>query len=291
MMTAVREVSFNISSGEILGLAGESGSGKTTISRLLLGLELPDEGEIRYKGERLETQRHGKRCQSRGEIQAIFQDPFASLNPLMRVEKIIVEPLKIQRTKIAESADTFVKDMLEVVGLHEACMKKRPDQLSGGEQQRVCIARALALRPRLLVADEPVSALDAELRGGILALLKESRDNSGISILLIAHDLALFRGLADRVAIMYAGEIVEIGKTEDVLQRPGHPYTKELLQAAPPYRIEDLRKNARAGSDNGKMSEGNLCRFLSRCPRAGEYCTKEAPPEKERGQGFYRCHY
>jgi len=290
MFTAVQNVSFDIFPGEILGLAGESGSGKTTISRLLLGLEQPDEGEIRYKGVAFTSLNREDQRQNRREIQAVFQDPLASLNPTMRVSKIVAEPLKIQGIRPTDGSDRFVKELLESVGLPNECMKKRPDQLSGGEQQRVCIARALALRPLLLIADEPVSALDAELRGGILALLREFRDKSGISILLIAHDLSLFREIANRVAIMYAGEIVEIGKTDDVLSRPRHPYTRELLQASPPYRIEDLRNNMLVRRERREVPEGNICRYLSRCPRAVECCLNEIPPERERGSGFYRCH-
>ncbi len=290
-LTAVRNVSFEIFPGEILGLAGESGSGKTTISRLLLGLEQPDEGEVRYKGTEFSSLDQAARQGIRREIQAIFQDPFASLNPIMPVEKIIGEPLKIQGIKDSKGSKRMVKKLLETVGLPVSSMTKRPDQLSGGEQQRVCIARALALNPGLLIADEPVSALDAELRAGILALLKEFRSKSGISILLIAHDLALFRGIADRVAIMFEGEIVEIGKTEDVLSIPRHPYTQELLQSVPPYRMDDLLRNVRKGYGNGEVSEGNMCRYRSRCPQAAERCSKEAPLEKEFESGFYRCHF
>ncbi|NOY23019.1 MAG: ABC transporter ATP-binding protein [Acidobacteria bacterium] len=290
-LTAVRNVSFKIFHGEILGLAGESGSGKTTVSRLLLGLEQPDEGEVRYEGMEFSSLDRVGRQGIRREIQAIFQDPFASLNPIMRVGKIIEEPLKIQGIKDSEGNSSVVKKLLETVGLPVSCMAKRPDQLSGGEQQRVCIARALALRPGLLIADEPVSALDAELRAGILALLREFRNKSGISVLLIAHDLLLFKGIADRVAIMYEGEIVEIGKTEEVLSRPRHPYTRELLQAVPPYCMDDLMKNVRKGRDNGEVSEGNMCRYWSRCSQVAECCRKEVPPEKESESGFYRCHF
>lgn len=290
-VTAVRDVSFDIASGEILGLAGESGSGKTTVSRLLLGLEHPDAGEVRYQGiafsaRDLEGQRRVRR-----EIQAIFQDPLASLNPVMRIGKIVLEPFKIQGITGPDGNAMTAKKLLEAVGLPAESMRKRPDQLSGGEQQRVCIARALALQPRLLVADEPVSALDAELRAGILTLLKEFRDKSGISILLIAHDLALFRGIADRVAIMYEGEIVEIGKTDDVLSRPRHPYTIELLEAAPPYQMEDLMKNVLKRPENSEAPVENVCRYLPRCRRVEACCRKEAPPEKKLDSGFYRCHF
>ncbi|RLE19963.1 MAG: peptide ABC transporter ATP-binding protein [Acidobacteria bacterium] len=290
-VTAVRNVSFDIFKGEILGIAGESGSGKTTVSRLILGLEQADEGEIRYQGKALSSDDPVGQKNFRREVQAIFQDPFASLNPVMRVGRIISEPLKIQGVTAPAGNDKRVRELLEMVGLPASCASKRPGQLSGGEQQRVCIARALALQPGLLVADEPVSALDAELRGGVLALLKEFRDKEGISILLIAHDLALFRGIADRVAIMYEGEIVEIGRTDEVLNRPRHPYTMELLQAVPPYRIEDLLNNTRGRQRNERLSEGKFCRYLPRCLKAQDCCREKLPPEIKSESGFYRCHF
>ncbi len=287
---ALRDVSLEINEGEILGLAGESGSGKTTLSRLILGLEEPDEGEIRYRGTIFPPESYAKQKQIKREIQAIFQDPLASLNPVMRVEKIVAEPFRIQGVHFPGGNRRKVEALLVQVGLSLDCLSKRPDQLSGGEQQRVCIARALALRPGLLVADEPVSSLDAELQGGILALLKESRDKYGLAVLLIAHDLELFRGIADRVAIMYQGEIVETGRAKEILSSPRHPYTKELLSATPPYTREALLSVPETLTVNIPTGE-NACSYWPRCPYAVERCKNTVPPVKKTGSGFYRCYF
>ncbi|NOZ13546.1 MAG: ABC transporter ATP-binding protein [Acidobacteria bacterium] len=287
---ALQDVSFEIGEGEILGLAGESGSGKTTLSRLLLGLEEPDEGEIYYHGTSFTSGKYAKQCRMNGGIQAIFQDPLASLNPVMRVEEIVAEPFRIQNLRFPGGSRRKVEKLLAQVGLGSECMNKRPDQLSGGEQQRVCIARALALQPGLLVADEPVSALDAELQGGILALIKASRDQYGLAVLLVAHDLGLFRGIADRVAIMYQGEIVEIGKTKEILSFPRHPYTKELLSATPPYTREMLLRVPETSVETISTSK-NSCSYWARCPYAAECCQDAAPPVKKTDSGFYRCYF
>ncbi len=288
---AVRNVSFEIASGEILGLAGESGSGKTTLARMLLGLIQMDEGGIFYRGTNLTAMDKKSRRAVREKIQAIFQDPLASVNPLMRVEKIVSEPLIIRGGFRRGEIRNRVRELLEAVELPAEYSSRRPGQLSGGEQQRVCIARALALNPQLLIADEPVSALDAELRGGILTLLKKFRDRHGVSILLIAHDLSLFQGIADRLAILYGGEIVEIGKTEDVLLRPRHPYTEALLDAIPPYSRNELKQRNELRMEKRNPPKGNQCAYFPRCPR-GDVCPLlGVPPEKKLETGFYRCYF
>ena len=230
---AVDDVSFNIESGETLGLVGESGSGKSTLGRLILRLIEPTAGSIRYEGRDLLTASHYEMRRLRRDMQIIFQDPFGSLDPRMRVEDVIAEPLVIHEKLNAPARRERVAELLRAVGLDESATRRFPHEFSGGQRQRIGIARALALRPRFIVADEPVSALDVSVGAQIVNLLAQLQREFGLTYLFISHSMPVVRYLATRIAVMYRGEIVEIGSTEQVTERPQHPYTKSLLEATP----------------------------------------------------------
>lgn len=243
---AVEDVSLDIQSGETLGLAGESGSGKSTLGRLVLRLIEPTSGRIFFQGRDLLAADHGEMRRLRRDMQIIFQDPFGSLDPRMRVEDVISEPLIIHENQSA-SAPSFagfardrintrrarVAELLKAVGLDESAMPRFPHEFSGGQRQRIGIARALALRPKFIVADEPVSALDVSVGAQIVNLLAQLQREFGLTYLFISHSIPVVRYLATRIAVMYRGKIVEIGSTEQVTERPQHPYTRSLLEATP----------------------------------------------------------
>ncbi|KJQ55497.1 dipeptide ABC transporter ATP-binding protein [Microbacterium sp. SA39] len=233
-VAAVAGVDLQLHSGEILAIVGESGSGKSTLARMLVGLDSPDAGTLRYRDEDVTRGRLRDRRTLRRGVQMVFQDPYMSLNPRMTVQQIIAEPLAASRTGTPASRRDRVAELLELVGLTPEMGSRFPHQFSGGQRQRIGIARALALDPDVLVCDEPVSALDVSIRAQIIDLLCELRERLGMSIVFIAHDLSLVRHIADRVAVMYLGEMVEIGVTEEVYGNPSHPYTRSLLSAIPP---------------------------------------------------------
>lgn len=217
---AVRDVTFDITRGETFGLVGESGSGKSTLVRLLLGLELPDAGSVRYLGESL-----------RREVQVVFQDPVSSLDPRMRVRDIVLEPLRVMR--LPGDGGARVRELLDAVGLPAGSADRYPHEFSGGQRQRIAIARALAPRPRVLLADEPVSALDVSVRAQILNLLEDLRTGFDLTLVLVSHDLSVVRHMCDRTAVMRRGEIVEMGRTAELFRSPSHEYTRALLAAIP----------------------------------------------------------
>ena len=231
---AVEDVSLELAPGETLAIVGESGCGKTTLARLLLRLIEPDAGEIRFRGRDLRAARGSELRALRREMQMVFQDPFASLDPRMRVEAIVGEPLEIHEPHLGGAARRArVRETLEAVGLGADAMPRYPHEFSGGQRQRIGIARALVLRPRLVVADEPVSALDVSVGAQILELLQELQREFALTYLLISHSLPVVAQLATRVAVMQAGKFVEVGPVEQVLERPAHPYTRTLLAAVP----------------------------------------------------------
>ena len=232
--TAVGDVGLRLHAGEILAIVGESGSGKSTLARMLVGLDTPDSGTLRYREHDVTRGRLRDRKILRRGVQMVFQDPYTSLNPRLTVQQIIAEPLAATRTGTAASRRERVTQLLELVGLDPDMGSRFPHQFSGGQRQRVGIARALALDPDVLVCDEPVSALDVSIRAQIIDLLCELRERLSMSIVFIAHDLSLVRHIADRVAVMYLGDIVEIGDTDEVYHHPTHPYTQSLLSAIPP---------------------------------------------------------
>ena len=230
---AVDDVSLDIQSGETLGLVGESGSGKSTFGRLVLRLIEPTSGKIVFEGRDLLTASHGEMRHLRRDMQIIFQDPFGSLDPRMRVEDVINEPLIIHERMSASTRRMRVGELLRAVGLDQSAMRRFPHEFSGGQRQRIGIARALALRPKFIVADEPVSALDVSVGAQIVNLMAQLQREFGLTYLFISHSMPVVRYLATRIAVMYRGKIVEVGKTEQITERPQHAYTRSLLEATP----------------------------------------------------------
>ena len=274
--TALDGVDVEIRSGEILALVGESGSGKTTLARTLVGLERPTSGEVRYEGEPLAYSGRALR-RLRGGVQMVLQDATGSLNPRQTVYESVAEGIRLQGKVRADpegrSEADLVAAALSEAGLRppERLFLRYPHELSGGQKQRVLIAGALALRPRLLVADEPVSSLDASIRGEILALLLALRDDLGLGILVVTHDLGLAWNIADRIAVMYLGRIVECGTTEEVLESPRHPYTRALLSVVP--EIERIEPVVLSGEIPDPTRIPGGCRFHPRCPRVADGST------------------
>jgi oligopeptide transport system ATP-binding protein len=230
---AVDDVTLDIQSGETLGLVGESGSGKSTLGRLVLRLIEPTSGKIVFEGHDLVAASHGEMRRLRRDMQIIFQDPFGSLDPRMRVEDVISEPLIIHEGLTPDARRTRVAELLRAVGLDQSAMRRFPHEFSGGQRQRIGIARALALHPKFIVADEPVSALDVSVGAQIVNLLAQLQREFGLTYLFISHSMPVVRYLATRIAVMYRGKIVEVGPTEQITERPKHPYTRSLLEATP----------------------------------------------------------
>jgi len=276
-LQAVRDVSLSLSSGRVTAVVGESGSGKTTIARLLARIIKPDAGTILLDGQPVPA---GRTRSYAAQVQMVFQDPFASLNPVHRIRHHLTRPLQIHHIADGKE-DAAVADLLRRVSLEPASsyVNKFPDELSGGQRQRVAIARALAVRPRVLLADEPVSMLDVSIRLGILNLLADLRDRERLAILYVTHDIASARYLADTIVVMYAGRLVESAPSVSLTDSPSHPYTQLLLASAPnPERSERAAVAARGTAPN-LISPPRGCVFHPRCPYVMEICTQEVPPE------------
>ena len=280
-ISAVSNVSFSIREGETFGLVGESGCGKTTIGRMVVGLDGPTGGEVYFDGKLVSAKRHKPTRADRRERQMMFQDPYSSLNPRMKVAQILAEPLRIQRQGSRAEQRTRVEELLRVVGLERMAADRYPHEFSGGQRQRIGLARALALNPRLIVADEPVSALDVSIQAQILNLMKDLQKSHNLSYVFVSHDLAVVYYMADTIGVMYLGKIVEIGDAESVFRSPAHPYTQGLLDAVPvpePTEARARRGRQVTGELPSPMNPPSGCRFRTRCPRAQDVCANEEPP-------------
>ncbi len=293
---AVEDVSFSLRRGEILALVGESGSGKSTIARLIAGLYPVTAGEIRYHGQDV-SRLHGRRAllHYRSQVQMVFQDPFASHNPVKTIAHHIERPLAIHRQASNRRARrAMVHELLRTVGLTppEEVAAKFPHQLSGGQRQRVSFARALAVHPEVILADEPVSMLDVSIRMGILNMMATLRDERGLSYLYITHDLASARYIADQTLVLYAGHLVEAAESEEVMVRPLHPYTQLLLSAVPDPSSGLAQKRVEArGEIPTVINPQPGCRFANRCPHVMDICRRVTPPIYEPRPGHYvRCY-
>jgi peptide/nickel transport system ATP-binding protein/oligopeptide transport system ATP-binding protein len=292
---AVDGVSFDVRKGETLGIVGETGCGKSTTARLLLRLLDPTSGTISFDGQDI-SNASGKQLKSlRREMQMIFQDPYSSLNPRKTVGTIIGDPFRIHGIHTSEAErKTAVQELMERVGLHPEHYNRHPHEFSGGQRQRIGVARAIALEPKLIVADEPVSALDVSIQAQILNLLRELQSDLGLTLVFIAHDLSVVRHMCDRVAVMYLGKIVELATSDQLYQHPRHPYTGALLEAVP-------AAEAGAGQRGGRVLGGDVpsptnpppaCRFHTRCPKVQDKCRAEEPLlDVKQGGNLAACHF
>jgi len=289
---AVDDVSFEIPEGKTLGLVGESGCGKSTLGRLLLRLHEPTEGEVLFDGNNIFSFSPSELKKWRQEAQMIFQDPYASLNPRMTAEDIIAEPLKIHGIDIDPG---IIAKTFQQVSLNPQHRSRYPHEFSGGQRQRIGIARALILNPRFIVCDEPIAALDVSVQAQIVNLLKELQQQMGLTYLFISHDLRMIRYIADEVAVMYLGKIVEKAPTEMLFQNPLHPYTQALLSAIPlpdPVAEKKRTRIVLAGEVPSPLHPPKGCGFCSRCPKVMDVCKNTVPPLKEVEPGhFVSCHF
>ena len=274
-LRALDGVSFTLSRGEVLGVVGESGCGKTTLGRAVLRLVEPDGGTVSFEGEDLLKLSRGALARKRRDLQIVFQDPFGSLNPRHCVATIIGEPIVVHG---AGDAKARVREMLELVGLPPDAGERFPHEFSGGQRQRIAIARALALHPKLLVADEPVSALDVSIQSQIINLIADLRTRLGLSMIFISHDLSVIRHVSDRIAVMYFGKIVEVGRAADVFEHPAHPYTRALLSAIPkPGAGRRRERVVLQGEIPDPANPPQGCAFHGRCREATARCATERP--------------
>jgi oligopeptide/dipeptide ABC transporter ATP-binding protein len=291
VVRAVDDISFTIDSGKTLGVVGESGCGKTTTAKLVLGLETPTGGAIRFDGRDLVGLDKSGRRHYRKSVQAVFQDPFGSLNPRMRIDAIIAEPLTTNETITSDEARRRVLELLDLVGLPARSADLFPHEFSGGQRQRIAIARALSLSPKLIVLDEPVSALDVSIRAQILNLLSDLQEELGLSYLFIAHDLAAVAHMSHDIVVMYLGKIVESGNAHAVATNPRHPYTQALFSAALPSHPEEQREEIiLSGEVPSPLRPPSGCRFHTRCLHVMPRCSTDEPVSKDVSGRMVACH-
>jgi oligopeptide/dipeptide ABC transporter ATP-binding protein len=289
---AVDDISFEIGTGETFGLVGESGCGKTTAGRAVLRLIEPDDGEIRFDGSDLRSLNSSALRRMRRHMQIIFQDPYASLNPRMTIRSIVGEPFAIHRIASGTDRADRVAALLKTVGLDPAVMNRYPHEFSGGQRQRIGIARALALKPKLIVADEPVSALDVSIQAQIINLLADLQEQFGLTYFFISHAIPVIEHISTRIGVMYLGKIVEVGTSEQICLDPKHPYTLALLSAVPiPDPAAKKQRVVLKGDVPTPINPPSGCRFHTRCPVAVERCRVEAPPLRKLADGRdVACH-
>jgi peptide/nickel transport system ATP-binding protein len=292
LVRAVEGVSFEVARGEVLGLVGESGSGKSTIGRLALRLIEPTSGSIEFNGEDITATPERRLKPFRRQAQMVFQDPYASLNPRLKVRAIIGEALDAHGLARGEARERRIGELLGIVGLQPSHMSRYPHEFSGGQRQRIGIARALAVEPDLIVADEPVSALDVSVQAQVLNLMQDLRRRFALSMLFISHDLDVIELMCDRIAVLYLGRIMEIGPTAEIVRRSRHPYTRALIAASPKADPEaPVHRKVLRGDIPSPLAPPSGCVFRTRCALATERCAREMPALRGEGAHRFACHF